>query len=117
MNRDCLFCRVVAGDIPSQKVAETDTILAFRDINPAAPQHVLLIPKAHVASLTDFAFDLPEMRGIWTDLGAMAQRIAGGPEYDGGWRLVANTGPDGGQTVFHFHLHLLSGRAFSWPPG
>jgi histidine triad (HIT) family protein len=94
---ECIFCRIAAGEIPSQRVDETPEVLAFRDLNPQAPSHVLLIPKRHVAS--------------------SAARIAEREGLDRGWRLVTNVGAHGGQTVHHLHLHLLGGRPFQWPPG
>lgn len=109
----CLFCRIVAGEIPATKVAESADCLAFRDIDPKAPTHVLVIPKAHVESmhhLTEHAIAGP--------LFEMASRVA---ESEGiaarGYRVVINTGADGGQTVAHLHLHVLGGRAMHWPPG
>jgi histidine triad (HIT) family protein len=109
----CLFCRIVAGEVPSDKVVESDQVLAFRDIKPAAPHHVLIIPKAHVA---DSLADLTDHE-ILTSLIRVAQQIASGPEFGGGWRLVTNVGEDGGQSVYHLHFHLLGGRRMSWPPG
>lgn len=110
---DCLFCRIVSGEILSDRVAETEISLAFRDINPVAPQHVLVVPKRHVAdSLADL--DDPV---ILADMTQLARKIARGDEFAGGWRLVTNIGADGGQTVPHLHLHLLGGRKMKWPPG
>jgi histidine triad (HIT) family protein len=116
---DCLFCRVVAGEIPSTKVIETDGVLAFRDINPGAPQHVLVIPKEHVAdSVADLDIGDPGVARIWADLLAVVQKVAGSsPEFADGWRLVTNVGENGGQSVFHLHLHVLAGRRLTWPPG
>lgn len=112
---DCLFCKIVAGEIPSDKVYEDDLVFAFRDIDPKAPEHVLVVPKKHLASVMDAGggdaqyltamFDAA--RTIAKDLGLT----------DKGFRLVINTGEDGGQTVHHLHLHLLGGRAMGWPPG
>lgn len=93
-------------------MAETEKSLAFRDINPQAPTHVLLIPRRHVDSLNDV--DDAEMMG---DLVRLAQEVAALEGLDDGWRLVANVGRDGGQTVYHLHLHLLGGRRMGWPPG
>jgi histidine triad (HIT) family protein len=110
---DCLFCRIVSGEVPSDRVAETEISLAFRDINPVAPQHVLVVPKRHVAdSLADL--DDPV---ILADMTQLVREIARGDELAGGWRLVTNIGADGGQTVPHLHLHLLGGRKMKWPPG
>jgi histidine triad (HIT) family protein len=111
---DCLFCAIVAGEIPATKVAETESTFAFRDINPQAPTHVLVIPKEHHTSAADVAQFAPQLLG---DMVATAGEIARSEGLDGGYRLVFNTGPDAGQTVFHVHLHLLGGRALGWPPG
>ena len=109
----CLFCRIVRGEIPAKLVAENEHCVAFRDINPQAPVHVLVIPREHVASL-DEATD-PAMIG---QLGLMAADIARREGIaDGGYRAVFNTNADSGQTVFHLHLHLLGGRVMKWPPG
>jgi histidine triad (HIT) family protein len=109
----CLFCRIVAGEIPAKVVAETPECLAFRDIDPRAPLHVLVIPKRHVASL-DVADDAAEI-GRLSLLAAEIARTEGFAER--GYRTVVNTGPDAGQSVFHVHLHLLAGRHLAWPPG
>ncbi|OGF11112.1 MAG: histidine triad nucleotide-binding protein [Candidatus Eisenbacteria bacterium RBG_16_71_46] len=112
---DCLFCRIAAGSIPCDKVAESEQVLAFRDINPQAPTHVLLIPKRHVA---DSASGLePGHAGLIAELFGLAARVAAQEGLGGGWRLVTNVGPDAGQSVPHLHLHLLGGRALGWPPG
>ena len=113
MPDDCLFCRIVRREIPATIVAETDDCVAFRDITPRAPVHVLVIPKAHVASLNDAtdAAQLGKLMLVATDV-ARAEGIA-----DSGYRTVVNTGPAAGQTVFHVHLHLLGGRDMHWPPG
>ena len=111
----CLFCRIVAGEIPAKKVYEDDDVIAFDDINPQAPMHVLVVPKRHVATLNDLG---PENDAL---VGAMVRRaaaIAAARGYDGrGYRTVFNCNADAGQTVFHIHLHLLFGRKFAWPPG
>lgn len=114
MAADCLFCRIVAHEIPSDVVHEDDAVLAFRDINPKAPTHVLVIPKAHIAS----AADLGAQDGSL--LGRMFAVVADVADREGlsrGWRVVTNVGEDGGQSVEHLHLHLLGGRRLSWPPG
>jgi histidine triad (HIT) family protein len=112
---ECLFCRIVRGEIPAQKVDETDRALAFRDIHPQAPTHVLLIPKQHVA---DSAADLGAADGdLLAEMFALAARVARLEGLDGGWRLVTNVGEEAGQSVFHLHLHLLGGRPMRWPPG
>lgn len=112
---DCLFCRIARGEIPAQKVAENDQALAFRDINPQAPSHVLIIPKAHLA---DSAAQLGA--GQAAALGALfalAAQVAESEKLEQGWRLVTNVGTHGGQTVSHLHFHLLGGRPMQWPPG
>ncbi len=117
---DCLFCRMVAGEIPPDVVRETDRTLAFRDINPQAPTHVLVVPKQHHATLGALAAADP---GLAAELVAAAHAVAVQEELvtaDGaepGYRLVANTGPQAGQTVHHVHLHVLGGRGLGWPPG
>jgi histidine triad (HIT) family protein len=112
---DCLFCRIVAGEIPAAKVAENEHAFAFRDINPQAPTHVLVIPKRHVVGS---AAELgPDHATMLAGLFALAADIARAEKLDRGWRLVTNVGPDAGQTVHHLHLHLLGGRPMQWPPG
>ena len=114
MPDDCLFCRIAAGEIPSTRLHEDDLVFAIRDINPQAPTHVLVIPVAHVAS----AADLTDADGpLLGRLFAVAAEIARSEGLDGGWRLVSNVGPDGGQSVDHLHVHLLGGRRMTWPPG
>jgi len=112
---DCLFCKIIKGEIPSKKVFENNDYFAFRDINPQAPTHVLVIPKKHVAKLTDLkAGDEALVGGLFT----VANIIAGEEKIDRkGFRTVLNCGELAGQTVFHLHLHLLGGRMFNWPPG
>lgn len=111
---DCLFCRFVTRELEPDVVAETDLSLAFRDINPQAPTHVLVIPKRHVANAAELtAASAQELADVFT----LASRVA---EIDGlslGYRLVFNTGPHSGQEVFHAHLHVLGGRQMTWPPG
>jgi histidine triad (HIT) family protein len=109
----CLFCRIVAGAIPATIVASTPEAIAFRDIAPQAPVHVLVVPRAHLSSL-DAAED-PVLLGAVVALARRVAREQGVAE--GGYRCVINTGDDGGQTVGHLHLHLLGGRALGWPPG
>jgi histidine triad (HIT) family protein len=112
---DCLFCRIVAGEIPSTKVHEDDQIIAIRDIAPRAPTHILLIPRRHIASALDLTeADAPlvgHMFAVAADL-ARSEGIA-----RAGYRLVSNVGRWGGQSVDHLHIHLMGGRAFKWPPG
>ena len=109
----CLFCRIVRGEIPTKLVAENEHCVAFRDINPQAPVHVLIIPREHVASL-DEATD-PALVGQLALLAAQIARREGIAAR--GYRTVFNTNADAGQTVFHLHLHLLGGRRLEWPPG
>jgi len=112
---DCLFCKIARGEIPSQKVAETAQVFAFRDINPQAPTHILLIPTTHYENAAELAADDPSgLAALVTTARTLAQ--AEGIDRSG-YRIVTNTGADAGQTVFHTHLHLLGGRHFGWPPG
>ena len=113
MADDCLFCRIVRREIPTPLIAETEECVAFRDINPQAPTHVLVIPRQHVASL-EHASD-PALVGRLALLAAEIARREGIEA--SGYRTVINTNADAGQTVFHLHLHLLGGRALRWPPG
>jgi histidine triad (HIT) family protein len=113
LSDSCIFCRIARGDIPAKIVAETAECLAFRDLNPQAPVHTLVIPREHVATLID-ATD-PELIGKMMLLGAEIARRSGIDQ--SGYRCVINTNADAGQTVFHIHLHVLGGRAMSWPPG
>ncbi len=114
MPADCLFCRMASGEIPVAKVHEDEMVFAIRDINPQAPTHVLVMPLAHVASAAALTeADAPLLARLF----AVAAEIAARDGLDGGWRLVSNVGPDGGQTVQHLHLHLLGGRRMGWPPG
>jgi histidine triad (HIT) family protein len=112
MSDNCIFCKIVRGEIPSKSVAESETALAFRDLNPQAPIHVLVIPKVHVASLAEASDN-----AMLGDLLAFAARVARSENLEEGYRVVANTGPNGGQTVDHLHLHVLGGRRMTWPPG
>ena len=111
---DCLFCSFVSGDIEADVVHETETTLAFRDINPQAPTHVLVIPKAHHPTLAQLATAAPE---VVADLARSAAAVAEQEGLGEGYRVVFNTGPQAGQTVFHVHGHVLGGRSMSWPPG
>ena len=111
---DCLFCKIAAGDIPVTRLYETDDVLAFPDIHAQAPTHILLIPKRHIAS---HAHALPEDAALLGKLLGAAGEVARAKKLDNGYRLVVNTGPDGGQTVDHLHVHLLGGRPMGWPPG
>jgi histidine triad (HIT) family protein len=111
---DCIFCKIVAGTIPAKRVYEDDRIIAFPDLNPQAPTHLLVIPREHLTSLASAAAEHTELLG---QLLAAATEIARQQGLGNGYRIVINTGPDGGQTVGHLHLHLLGGRAMHWPPG
>ena len=115
MSDDCLFCKIIAGEIPSNKVYSDDEVYAFHDINPEAPSHILVIPKKHLSDVS--AADEGD-KALLGKLLLKANQIAAdlGLSEDG-FRYVINTGRDGGQTVFHLHLHILGGRALSWPPG
>jgi histidine triad (HIT) family protein len=111
--QDCLFCRIVAGEIPAEVVHETERTLAFRDVSPVAPTHVLVIPRSHHPDAAALAQAEPE---VSVELFAVARAIAEAEELDG-YRLVFNTGASAHQTVFHAHLHVLGGRPMGWPPG
>jgi histidine triad (HIT) family protein len=112
---ECLFCAIVAGEIPATRVLETDRILAFRDINPQAPTHVLVIPKEHHPDVAALAAADP---GLLGELVTAAHRVASAEGVaETGYRLVFNTGAQAGQTVWHVHGHMLGGRDLTWPPG
>lgn len=111
---ECIFCKIVAGSIPSAKVYEDDRFVAFRDIDPKAPAHILVVPREHIANALEGA----ARPGLMEGLMAAAARIARQEGLEaGGFRLVVNTGADGGQSVEHLHLHILGGRKMGWPPG
>jgi histidine triad (HIT) family protein len=112
---DCLFCRIVAGDLPSKTVFDREDVLAFNDIAPRSPTHVLVIPKVHIASAADLTPDDGPLLGRLFAAAAEIAREQG--IADDGYRLVSNVGRWGGQTVDHLHIHLMGGRSFSWPPG
>ncbi len=118
---DCIFCRIAAGEIPATFVHADARVIAFRDLDPQAPVHVLVVPRRHVASLADLAADDGgEDAALAAALLATARRVAraeGLDAPDRGFRLIANTGPEGGQSVGHLHFHLLGGRVLAWPPG
>jgi len=111
---DCLFCKIASGAIPVKRLYEDGNVLAFPDINPQAPVHILIIPKQHLASL---AHSTPEDAAMLGHLISAAGEVARAQNLAKGYRLVINTGPDGGQTVDHLHVHLLGGRHMTWPPG
>ena len=113
MTDSCLFCRIVRGELPVPTIAENEHAIAFRDINPQAPVHVLVVPRRHVASLAE-AEDALEL-GAVALLAAEVARTEGIDQ--SGYRAVMNSGADGGQSVHHLHMHLLGGRAMKWPPG
>lgn len=110
---DCLFCKIVAGQVPATVVRETETTIAFRDINPQAPTHVLVIPKEHHADAAALAAEAP---GVAADVLREARAVADEDKLDS-YRIVFNTGSGAGQTVFHAHAHVLGGRGLQWPPG
>ena len=110
----CLFCKIVSGEIPATRIYEDEQTLAFPDINPQAPTHILIIPKNHLAS---HAHATQDDTAIFGHLLHAAGEIARQQNLTKGYRLVINTGPDGGQTVDHLHIHLLGGRPMHWPPG
>ena len=114
MSADCLFCRIVAREIPATLVHETDRVLAFRDISPQAPVHVVVIPKDHHADLSALTAADPALAG---ELLAAVADVARAEGLTAGFRTVLNTGADAGQTVFHVHAHVLGGRGLGWPPG
>ena len=114
VDSSCIFCRIAAREVPSEIVHESDRIVAFRDTDPKAPTHILLIPKEHIPSMEDVT---DEHAPMLADVVQAAAQLAKTEGLDSGWRLVSNVGPDAGQSVFHLHFHLLGGRAMSWPPG
>lgn len=114
MDPDCIFCRIVAGEIPAEKVYESGTVIAFRDLEPQAPTHLLVIPRSHYPNAAALAAGEPATAAHLFDA---ARAIADSEGLGGGYRLVFNTGADAHQTVFHVHMHLLGGRAMGWPPG
>ena len=112
---DCLFCKIGSGQIPAKVVLQDDEVLAFDDINPQAPVHVLVIPKRHVVALNEAGAGDQALLGHLLEAAALVARKKG--LADAGYRVVVNQGRDGGQTVFHLHLHVLGGRHMAWPPG
>ncbi|MGM9551673.1 MAG: histidine triad nucleotide-binding protein [Clostridia bacterium] len=112
---DCLFCKIISGEIPSSKVYEDDNVYAFNDISPEAPVHVLIVPKEHISSANDLT---DENSDIVSKIFIAAKKIAKEKNIaENGYRIVNNCGEDGGQTVKHLHFHLLGGRSLAWPPG
>ena len=112
---DCIFCKIVSGDIPAEKVFENDHVIGFRDLNPQAPTHVLVIPKKHISTINDLQ---EEDKALVGEMYLAAKQIAADEGLsDDGYRTVMNRNEQAGQTVFHIHLHLLGGRRMQWPPG
>ena len=111
---NCLFCRIVDGDLPAEVVLRTDAVVAFRDVSPQAPTHVLVVPTEHLPSIEAIT---PEHAGLLDALVAAANEVARSERVAGGFRLVTNIGPAAGQSVDHLHLHVLGGREMGWPPG
>jgi histidine triad (HIT) family protein len=115
MMADCLFCKMVSGEIKPDIVFEDDEVLAFRDVNPQAPMHVLVIPKTHISTVNDLT---PEHAGLVGRMYLAAQKIAADEGVaEPGYRLVMNCNSEAGQSVYHIHLHVLGGRPMAWPPG
>lgn len=112
---DCIFCKIVSGEIPAKKVFEDDELLAFDDVNPVAPVHVLVIPKQHIPTLNDVAPEHSELLGRMLSCARTLARQAGLTE--SGYRIVMNCMAGAGQSVFHLHAHVLGGRTLRWPPG
>jgi histidine triad (HIT) family protein len=111
---DCIFCKIVAGEIPSKQVHEDDDVFAFHDLNPQAPVHVLVVPRKHISSLNEAGGEDGALLGrILLSVRELAERLGVGQ----GYRVVNNCGASAGQSVFHIHFHLLGGRAMGWPPG
>lgn len=112
---DCIFCKIIAGEIPSEKLYEDDEILAFRDIEPQAPQHIVIIPKKHIQSANEISEENAAVVGkVFVAAAKVAKKLGFA---ENGYRIVNNCGADGGQTVGHLHFHLLAGRNLGWPPG
>ena len=111
---ECLFCKIRDGDIPVNLIYENDDVLAFHDVNPQAPTHILIIPRKHIATVNDIDGDEMVMGKLFTAANVIAKQEG---VNDDGYRLVVNTNQQAGQTVFHIHMHLLAGRNMTWPPG
>ena len=115
MDEDCIFCNIAQEKISSDMVYKGGDIVAFKDLNPQAPVHILIVPKKHISKISDLK---KEDSQLLTDMVLVANKLAGDNNLtEGGYRLVFNCGKEAGQAVFHIHLHLLGGRSFSWPPG
>ena len=111
---NCIFCKIIAGEIPSAKVYEDELVFAFRDIEPQAPTHILIIPKAHIKSAAEIT---AENSGVVAHIFEVAAKIAKDEGLNDGYRIVTNCGDNAGQTVKHLHFHLMGGRQFAWPAG
>ena len=111
---DCIFCKIAGGDIPATKVYEDETVVAFNDLEPQAPTHILIIPKMHIASADEIT---AENSAVVAHIFEVAAKIAKEKGLSNGYRIVNNCGADGGQTVKHLHFHLMGGRQFGWPAG
>ena len=111
---DDLFLKIIAGEIPSDKVYENEHVYAFRDIEPVAPTHILIVPKQHIRDINELTEENIHLMG---EILLAAKLIAAQEGLDDGYRIVVNTGPQGGQSVFHIHFHLIGGRKMTWPPG
>ncbi len=112
---DCLFCKIISGQIPAKIVYRDDLVVAFEDINPQAPHHLLIVPQKHIATLNDVHDEDRELIGSMVTTASQLAKQRG--LADDGYRVLINTNPGAGQTVFHIHLHLLGGRQLTWPPG
>ena len=112
--KTCLFCKIINKEIPSKAEYEDEEILAFEDVNPQAPTHILIVPKKHYEQVADLSEADSELTG---KLVLMARKLAAKKKLEKGYRIVINNGPQAGQSVFHLHLHLMGGRRFTWPPG
>jgi len=113
--QSCLFCRIVAGEIPAKEVYSDETSIAFRDLNPKAPVHVLIVPRNHISSISEITSDDEQKIGHLFRVAGIIAQAEGISET--GYRTVINTGENAGQSVFHIHVHLLGGRGLAWPPG
>ena len=111
---DCIFCKIISGEIPSKKIYEDELVFAFHDINPGAPVHFLVIPKAHIASAAELNSD---NASVVAHIFSVIAKLCGEMGLDSGYRVVTNIGPDAGQSVPHLHFHVLAGRTLAWPPG
>ena len=111
---ECIFCQIVAGEIPADLVLETEEVIAFRDIEPKAPTHILVIPREHFSNLNSLVNKSPQTA---LSVFQAAVDVAALEGLEAGYRVVSNTGADGGQTVHHVHIHVMGGRSLSWPPG